>query len=91
KQAQDLGLSLDEIGELLSSGGAQECERVRDLLRVKLKELDERMCLLRDFRRTLSQHLTACEKELDERGKSARCPVLVDLSRPSTQEEKKRR
>src|SRR5574341_1856143 len=56
KQAQDLGLSLDEIGELLSSGGAQECERVRDLLRIKLTDLDERMRRLRDFRRTLSRH-----------------------------------
>ena len=83
KQAQDLGLSLDEIGELLSSGGAQECERVRDLLRIKLTELDERLRLLRDFGRTLSRHLAACEQELDERGKSARCPVLVNLSAPA--------
>src|SRR5574341_950016 len=83
KQAQDLGLSLDEIGELLSSGGAQECERVRDLLRIKLTDLDERMRRLRDFRRTLSRHLAACEQELDERGSSARCPVLVNLSAPA--------
>ena len=83
KQAQDLGLSLDEIGELLSAGGARECERVRDLLCVKLKELDERLRLLRTFRRTLSQHLAACERELDERGKSARCPVLVNLTVPA--------
>lgn len=83
KQAQDLGLSLDEIGELLASGGARECERVRDLLRAKLTEMDERRRLLRTFRRTLSQHLAACEQELDERGKSARCPVLVNLSAPA--------
>lgn len=83
KQAQEMGLSLHEIGELLSSGGAQECEQVRDLLRLKLTELDERMQKLRAFRRTLARHLAACEQELDERGKSARCPVLVNLSAPA--------
>ena len=57
--------------------------RVRDLLRIKLTELDERLRLLRDFGRTLSRHLAACEQELDERGKSARCPVLVNLSAPA--------
>jgi DNA-binding transcriptional MerR regulator len=30
KQAQELGFSLDEIGELLATGGAEECRRVRD-------------------------------------------------------------
>jgi len=43
KQAQDLGFSLAEIGELLATGGADECRKVRDLLRTKLGELDERM------------------------------------------------
>lgn len=83
KQAQELGLSLDEIGALLASGGARECERMRDLLRLKLAELDERMQKLRAFRRTLAKHLAACEQELDERGKSARCPVLVNLAAPA--------
>ncbi len=29
KQAQELGFSLDEIGELLTTGGAEKCRRVR--------------------------------------------------------------
>lgn len=80
KQAQDLGLSLDEIGNLLASGNVRECERVRDLLRAKLSELDERMRLMRDFRRTLSHHLAACEQALKEQGKAARCPVIVTIA-----------
>jgi DNA-binding transcriptional MerR regulator len=84
KQAQELGLSLDEINELLTTGGAQECQRVREILQAKLTELDERMKMMRAFRRTLSQHLTACEKELSERGSKALCPVLVNLSHPQT-------
>src|SRR5215207_10241072 len=43
KQAQDIGLSLEEIRQLLATGGADECRRMRDLLRAKLEEIDERM------------------------------------------------
>lgn len=89
KQAQELGFSLDEISELLTTGGTQECQRVRDLLRGKLTELDERMRMMREFRRTLAQHLAACEKELEERGSKAQCPVLVNLSRAQTKKEVK--
>lgn len=81
KQAQELGFSLDEIGELLTTGGANECRRVRDHLKVKLTELDERILLMREFRRLLSRHLAACEKELDEHGKAAQCPVVVRIAR----------
>jgi len=80
KQAQDLGFSLDEIGSLLASGNVRECERVRDLLRAKLAELDERMRSMRDFRRTLANHLAACERTLKEQGETARCPVIVTIS-----------
>lgn len=90
KQAQELGLSLDEINKLLTTGGAQECQRVRDILRDKLTELDERMKMMRAFRRTLSQHLTACETELKEHGGKAQCPVLVNLSHAQTKKEVKR-
>src|SRR5260221_1806882 len=43
KQAQDLGFSLDEIGTLLTTTGANDCLRVHDLLDAKLSELDARM------------------------------------------------
>jgi MerR family mercuric resistance operon transcriptional regulator len=89
KQAQELGFSLDEIGELLTTDGAQECQRVRDLLRDKLTELDKRMQVMREFRRLLARHLAACEKALEERGGKARCPVLVDLSGARTRKEVK--
>ena len=76
KQAQELGLTLDEIKGLLATGGAEECRRVRDLLGKKLAELDDKMKTLRDFRRTLSRHRSACERELEAHGDSACCPVL---------------
>jgi DNA-binding transcriptional MerR regulator len=90
KQAQELGFSLDEISELLTTGGVQECQRVRDILRTKLSELDERMRMMRTFHRILSQHLAACETELAERGGKAQCPVLVNLAHTRTRKEVKK-
>lgn len=81
KQAQDIGLSLDEIRELLvSTAGDGQCQRVHDLLKAKLSELDQRMQALRAFRRTLARYLAACEVELNERGPAASCPVIVNLT-----------
>jgi DNA-binding transcriptional MerR regulator len=88
KQAQELGFSLDEIGELLTTGGAHECRRVRDLLKVKLTELDERLRLMQEFRKTLAQHLAACERELSRRREEAVCPVLVKISRAEARKKK---
>ena len=88
KQAQELGFSLDEIGELLATGGAKECQRVRDHLKSKLTELDERIRSMRNFRKTLFRHLAACERELNRHADDAVCPVLVKISGP---EKKKKR
>ena len=76
KQAQELGFSLEEIKGLLTTGGAEECRKVRDLLKRKVAELDERLKSLKDFRRVLAHHLSACEAELDQHINSVCCPVL---------------
>jgi len=90
KQAQEIGLSLDEIKQLLSTGGgAQECQTVRDLLRAKLTELDERMKKMRGFRRTLTHHLTTCERELKQHGDAAACPVVVEITSTKAAKKKK--
>jgi len=82
KQAQEIGLSLEEIKELLSDGGgADKCRRVRELLRTKLVEIDRRINTMRNFRRTLAHHLAACERELNEKGNAAECPVIVEIGR----------
>ena len=77
KQAQELGFSLEEIKGLLATGGADECQKVRDLLRLKLVELDDRLKGLKAFRRVLGRHLAACERELKQHGDSACCPVVA--------------
>jgi MerR family mercuric resistance operon transcriptional regulator len=77
KQAQDLGFSLEEIRGLLTTGGAEECRKVRDLLQRKLSELDDRLKAMKGFRRVLSRHLSECEAELNQHGESACCPVVA--------------
>lgn len=77
KQAQELGLTLDEIKHLLATGGAEECGRVRDLLSKKIGALDSKMKSMKAFRRTLARHLSACEVELQTHGDSACCPVMA--------------
>ncbi len=89
KQAQDMGLSLDEIKELLTNaGGAAQCRRVRDLLNEKISEIESRMKKLREFKRTLSRHLSACEQELAEHGAAASCPVIVKIKQPNKEKGK---
>jgi DNA-binding transcriptional MerR regulator len=90
KKAQELGFSLDEIGEILATGDASECRRVRDHLKVKLTELDGRIRLMEDFRKTLAQHLAACERELRRHTDNAVCPVLVGISRDDSRTKKRK-
>lgn len=90
KQAQEIGLSLDEISRLLAAGGgARECRQVSELLRAKLRELDERLRAMRAFRRALANYLAECEGELSRHGDDARCPVLVEISLGAHKEKKR--
>jgi len=84
RQAQELGFSLAEIGDLLATGGAEECRKVRDLLQIKLTELDDRLKAMKSFRRILAKHLAACEGELKQHGESACCPVVVGSKQTRT-------
>jgi len=80
KQAQELSFSLDEVRDFLTNGdGINECRRIRDLLRVKLTEIDERIKKMSGFRHTLRQNLAACEREISEHGKEAHCPIIVNI------------
>ncbi len=81
KQAQELGFSLDEIKGLLTSGGAEECEQVRDLLQGKLSEMDEQIKKMKAFRRILAKHLDECDSELNQNGQNAHCPVLFEIEK----------
>lgn len=84
KQAQEMGFTLDEIRQLfVSDGGENQCKSVRDLIQVKLTQLEDRMRQMKRFKGFLNRHLVACENELDVHGKAASCPVLttIEISR----------
>ena len=88
KQAQTLGLTLHEIGALVSyqtqADGLGRCREVRDLLRLKLADLQARLAELEDFRITLSGYLAECERTLSPGDASKAhgetcCPVIETL------------
>jgi DNA-binding transcriptional MerR regulator len=83
KQAQSLGLSLDEIkGLLLETGaGLSECRRVQDLLIAKLGDIEKRLAKMRRFRKTLAAYLEECEEGLASK-RGDWCPVLDNITRP---------
>jgi DNA-binding transcriptional MerR regulator len=77
KEAKNLGFTLIEIKELLTTGGVEECKRVRDLLKRKISELDVRLEAMNEFRLALSRQLSECERELRLHGREACCPVVT--------------
>jgi DNA-binding transcriptional MerR regulator len=90
KQAQSLGLSLDEIKGLLPKRGSglAECRRVRDLLNIKIAELDAKIAQTRDFRKTLAAYKEECEEALAG-NRSDCCPLLSEITRPGQTTPKK--
>ena len=82
KRAQSVGLSLDEIRQLVTfdGHGLERCSRVRNLVATKLAELDERLSELRAFRRSLVGSLRECDAVLAGQ-RDAECPV-VELGAP---------
>lgn len=81
KQAQTLGLSLQEIGALVSytdRGGLKRCQRVHDLLQRKIVDLDTKLAELQEFRRTLQGYFEECERTLADQDRTE-CPVIEHL------------
>ena len=70
KKAQVLGLTLAEIAQIISEKAAGEspCAHVREIVRNRLQELDERMAEMRRYRRELGAALAQWDKEGDRKG-----------------------
>ncbi len=68
KQAQVLGFSLEEIKRLIDErrAGQSPCAEVRELVRLRLQELDERMHQMQRYR----QELAATLAQWDEAGEA---------------------
>lgn len=85
KQAQSLGLTLDDVQQLLAGpprpSHPPSCRKVRDLLTRRIAEIDARMEELRSFRGTLHDNLVACEQALATSAEPT-CPTIEALDRP---------
>jgi DNA-binding transcriptional MerR regulator len=78
RQAQALGLTLDDIRELVRLEQLRtpgECRRVATLLRERIEAIDRKVAELRAFRRKLGEGLERCEKADGDA-----CPVVLGLS-----------
>ena len=77
RRAQDLGFTLQEIGDLLAFWGhpAKACGAVEQRARDTLERIDLKIADLRRMRRGLSHYVTACgnRRTLDS------CPLLQAL------------
>ena len=85
KQAQSLGLTLDDIQQLaagrMRANHAPSCQKVRDLLTRRIKDIDGRIRELRAFRRTLHEHLATCDRALQDAAEPT-CPTIEALDEP---------
>lgn len=83
KQAQALGLSLEDV-QHLSPGPRHRspagCHRVSQLLQRRIVDVDNRLVQLRALRKTLASHLAACDHALRETTEPE-CPTLRTLAR----------
>ena len=70
KRAQVLGFSLDEIKRIIAEkrAGQSPCREVREIVRQRLGELDERLAQMRRYRKELAEALTEWEKAGDSEG-----------------------
>lgn len=78
RRAQAIGLTLDDVRELLRIRHArtpEECRRVAARLRARIGVIDQKISQLRDFREELASNLARCESA-HNRG----CPVVLDLA-----------
>lgn len=70
KRAQVLGFSLDEIRRIIAEkrAGQSPCAAVREVVRHRLEELDERMKEMRRYRNELAKALAEWDKTGDSPG-----------------------
>jgi DNA-binding transcriptional MerR regulator len=93
KQAQSLGLTLEDIQQLtaghLRRNHAPSCRKVRDLLTRRIQDIDTRIKELREFRRTLNEYLATCDQALASAAEPA-CPTIEALDEPGVRRDEAR-
>lgn len=87
KQAQELGFSLEEIGELLQLEDGTDRGSIRRIAADRLLQIEAKLADLRRMRRVLKGLLTECEHTQANRP----CPIIGTIREPSTSPEVGRR
>ena len=80
RRAQAIGLTLDDIRELLRVqrvNTPEQCRRVGARLGARIQAVDEKIHQLRAFREELARNLERCERA---EVKESCCPVVLDLA-----------
>lgn len=72
RRAQDLGFTLDEIGELLTLQDGTNRRAIRRIARARLAQVDSRVADLQRIRRALQHVIDDCEHSPD----APRCPII---------------
>lgn len=77
RRAQELGFTLEEIGELLALRGGSEtaADEVRRTANAKLEEIEEKMRALEEIRDALVGLIRRCE----EAASTGDCPILDEF------------
>lgn len=75
KRAKQAGLQLNEIAELLALDGMQDKQRVREVIKNRLHEIQHRIDELQHLQHRLSSWIDECEHSTN-----AICPILQALN-----------
>jgi MerR family mercuric resistance operon transcriptional regulator len=79
KRGQELGFSLDDIGELLSLSWDKNRTRVRDLTKLRVAEIRARIAQLESMAAALEGLADTCRRNSRSQG----CPIIAALASES--------
>lgn len=85
RRAQAMGLTLDDIRELLrvrSLMTPEQCQRVAVRLKTRVAAVNDKISELEAFREQLLRNLERCERAISDK---ECCPVVVDLGADGAQ------
>lgn len=74
KRAQAAGFTLAEIGELIALDAGEDRARARELARVRIAALDEKIAELKDARTALARLARECGE-----GREGPCPIIASF------------
>ena len=77
RRAQQLGFTLDEIGQLLELSDGRSCRETRLIAEKRMAVIETRIAELERMRGELSALIAACRKT----GGRGSCPLIAELSR----------